>query len=847
MTFVSRQRLLVSACVLPMALTVPAYAQTAGQDQELRQTEVVVFAQKREQSLQDVPVSVTALDQAILEAAGVRDIKDLTILTPGLLVTSTSNETVTTARIRGIGTVGDNPGLESSVGVIIDGVYRPRNGVGFGDLGEIERIEVLKGPQGTLFGKNTSAGVIQVFSAAPEFEFSSRAEATIGNFEKVGLSGSVTGPIIADKLAFRAYATVQQRDGFTDVNTGPNSLASGRRFRDESTDGDQNYYSLRGQLLFTPNDTTDIRLIADFSARDENCCVGVVLPSPNPNAAGQSPTQNLINFLAGGEATRRPAQPFGRLAHSNRGTEQEIEDSGIQATVDIDLGWADFNSTTAVRYWETVNGQDADFTALDIWYRPADGNNARTFDTFSQEFRLNGATDFGGMDLNWLIGGFFAQEDLLTEDALLYGLDYYAYFAGRPTNPTGTRGLLNAAPASFGLVEGTIFQQGTGVRDTHKQEAETLAIFTNNSLAVTDKLELTLGLRYTVDDKELQSTFNTTGGGCQAALAGQAGIIGALGAASAGAILGNLCLPWMNNQFNGNLAQSLEQREWTYTAKAAYRWTDDFMTYGSFARGYKAGGFNHDREQNFGFNGTAFAVTRDNDTSFQGEFVDSFELGAKSTLLGGSLRLNGAAFLQNYENFQLNTFLGTNFIVTPIPEVESSGIEADFLWLPPVDGLTLQGGFTYSKTEYGTFTPVASGIALLPGATVSFAPEWATSGSISYERPIGNFVFSSSLNARYTSEYSTASDLLPAKDQDAFTLVNGRVGLGTADGKWTVELWAQNLTDEDYLQVGFNGPLQGSSGVATPTSTYNPAADTLTYMGFLGAPRTWGLTLKAAF
>jgi hypothetical protein len=190
----------------------------------------------------------------------------------------------------------------------------------YGDLGEIERIEVLKGPQGTLFGKNTSAGVIQVFSAAPEFEFASRAEATVGNFEKVGVSGSVTGPIIEDRLAFRAFATFQSRDGFTDVNRGPNALATGRAFRDDSKDSDQNYYSLRGQLLFTPNDATEIRLIADFSERDENCCVAVVLPSTNPNAATQSATQNLINFLAGGEATRRPARPFDRLALRNTGT-----------------------------------------------------------------------------------------------------------------------------------------------------------------------------------------------------------------------------------------------------------------------------------------------------------------------------------------------------------------------------------------------------------------------------------------------------------------------------------------------------------------------------------------------
>jgi iron complex outermembrane receptor protein len=137
---------------------------------------IVVTAQKREQNLQDVPVVVTAVGAKLLRDTGVKDIKDLTILTPGLTVTSTTSEASTTARIRGVGTVGDNPGLESSVGVVIDGVYRPRNGVGFGDLGEMERIEVLKGPQGTLFGKNTSAGVINIVTKEPEFGFGANAE-----------------------------------------------------------------------------------------------------------------------------------------------------------------------------------------------------------------------------------------------------------------------------------------------------------------------------------------------------------------------------------------------------------------------------------------------------------------------------------------------------------------------------------------------------------------------------------------------------------------------------------------------------------------------------------------------
>src|SRR5580692_2576653 len=209
-------------------------------------TEIIVTAQKREQNIQDVPISVIALSAQQLKEGGVTDIKNLQALTPGLTVTSTTSENVTTARIRGIGTVGDNPGLESSVGVVIDGVYRPRNGVGFGDLGEIEQIEILEGPQGELFGKNNDAGVINIVTKRPEMTFGATGEVTYGNYNDREVSGSVTGPL-GDIAAARFYAGYQKRDGFLDINTGlgPNT--------DNRTDN-RNFYTMRGQFLLTPSD-----------------------------------------------------------------------------------------------------------------------------------------------------------------------------------------------------------------------------------------------------------------------------------------------------------------------------------------------------------------------------------------------------------------------------------------------------------------------------------------------------------------------------------------------------------------------------------------------------------------
>ena len=229
---------------------------------------MTVTAQKREEAMQDVPIMVTALPRAAV--AGHRrhaTSRTCSCWCPACTSLRTTNESQTTARIRGVGTIGDNAGLESSVGVVIDGVYRPRTGVGFGDLGEIERIEVLKGPQGTVFGKNTSAGVINVVTRRPSYTQSAEGEITVGNYGELGVSGAYNDAL-GENAAFRIYAAKRKRDGFTDVNTGEGP-------RTETEDSDRNFHTLRGQLLLEPTDNLDINFIADYTSREENCCVGV--------------------------------------------------------------------------------------------------------------------------------------------------------------------------------------------------------------------------------------------------------------------------------------------------------------------------------------------------------------------------------------------------------------------------------------------------------------------------------------------------------------------------------------------------------------------------------------------
>jgi iron complex outermembrane recepter protein len=271
----------------------------------------------------------------------------------------------------------------------------------------------------------------------------------------------------------------------------------------------------------------------------------------------------------------------------------------------------------------------------------------------------------------------------------------------------------------------------------------------------------------------------------------------------------------------------------TGTAKLAYRFTDNVMSYLSYARGYKAGGFNLDRERTTGPLGAADPATSvDRDTSFPAELADSYELGTKTEWLADSLIVNAAAFYQQFSDFQLNTFTGITFVVASVPEVVSYGIDTDVLWNTPWERLTLQGGLTYARTrieEFGTtaafFSPERKSNQL------SFAPEWSTNLSATYEQPLSSdLLLRFNVGAKYTSEYNTGSDLAPGKVQEPLTLLNARIGIGNSAQHWTVEAWAQNLTNEDYFQVIFDAPLQPGTRDA-----------------FLGSPRMYGVTARFTF
>lgn len=802
--------------------------------------EIIVTATKRAESIQKVPIAVTALSGIELERAGVTDIQGLTRLVPSFFLSTTSSEVGgTTARIRGIGTQGNNPGLESAVGMYVDGIYRNRSTVGFTDLGEVERIEVLRGPQGTLFGRNTSAGALSVITRGPNLEEKEGYfRLSGGDYSLVDVRAGVSAPF-SSTAAGRVDLTYKQRDGFFE-----NDALTGQDYNTRDR------YAVRGQLAFTPSDDVDIRIIGDFGSRDETCCAGVYIVKgarTDPAIEALDPTQTL---------TSDASNPFGRVTYTTPGTNLDaiVDEWGLSAEIVWDQENFSLTSITGYRDWDAKNGGNLDYSGGHILFRDPD-NLANVFETFTQEIRLNGKA--GRMD--WLLGLFYSDESLQASLQNKVGADYSDFTS---------RVLGVSADASLGFPFGTVVlppfsvfgadtASGDGSSDVWNTDTQSLAVFTHNTFAMTDSTALTVGLRFTDEEKDLMGQVVTTGTSCAGMLAAtgfdpanpSGPITPVLGGLTNGALALQCLGGTLNSTLDGSYSDTRKESQLSGTLQLSHQFTDNVMGYASYASGYKSGGYNLDRSgldpdtvldgATSGPNAaTNFGIKTDvNALEFEEETVDAFELGLKSTLADGRVTLNVAAFYQDFENFQLNTFNGLTFFVVTLDAVESKGIEMD-ISAAISDSFRANFGVAYIDAKYDDNIQRSDGLPAtnLAGQQLTHAPEWSATAAIDYvssDGVIGDWRTMANLNVRWMSEYNTGSDLDPEKHQDAYAVVNARLGLMSGDDRWSIELWAYNLFDEEYFQTAFDSPIQNTSGVQSLES----------FSAFLGDPRLIGLTL----
>jgi outer membrane receptor protein involved in Fe transport len=898
---------LSAAC---LALSVPgmAFAQEAPQAEDNADAEIVVTAQGRSQLLSDVPVAISAVNAETLQNSGANDIRQLNQVAPSLLVSSTGTEANGSARIRGIGTVGDNPGLESSVPVFIDGVYRSRSGIGLNELGEIDRVEVQRGPQGTLGGRNSSAGLISIYSKKPSFTFGGSGELTYGNYDFMRAASSFTGPI-SEQLAFRVDGVYVKRDGF---------------YRDDQNGRDINNrdrYFLRGQLLFEPTDALSVRLIADYTSRTEECCAATYVDRTvnqfigdlnNPSTTGVASTttsNNIINVLRDlGQPLTAFNQGFGRniSVSPNRVFTGETKDYGFSGQVDYDFGGATLTSITAYRQYRSGQASDTDYGEVDILYRAPSDDAYRQFHTFTQELRLQGEAFDGKLD--WLVGGFFANEKLTVRDNLRFGNQYGRFancriisggglaFAYNPAaqscitpalRPTVSGALGAAGPLIVAGLDRLDTMNNVGTtNDRYFQNGTNWAIFTHNIVHITDTIDLTLGARYTKDKKDFNATFGNDNTVCTANQAALGPLLTTAAAGTAGAIIGLSCQGNSTAELNGvSIRDDRNEDQITGTAILSWKPIDDLLLYTSFARGYKAGGFNLDRSAlkspvpTFASVGGAQALV--GNLQFDPELVDSYELGAKFS--NGPFGLSVSAFRSDFSSFQLNTFNGTVFLVqnvngcdnlvggsnadTDLSNTTGSCATADITYgvrtqgleleasLTPARNFRMAAGLTYAKTTYrddliGTKNGAPLDLALrkLPGDNLSNAPEMVATSSVTWTPDIGSNGMSGLvyIDGRMTSDYNTGSDLFPQKEQDGFAVFNARIGLRGADEAWGIELWGQNIFNQDYAQVAFNSPFQAGQSSAPFVDPQYPGGRQI-FSQFLAEPRTYGITLRGKF
>jgi len=765
--------------------------------------EIIVTATKRATSVQDVPISVTVVNPAQLENQGVTSIKDLSSVASGFNIQSSQTETQgTSIRIRGVGTTGNNIGLESAVGVFIDGVYQSRPGVALGELTDIEALELLRGPQGTLFGRNTSAGALNIRTKKPDFDGTSGfADFTYGNFDLINVKGAVNFTA-SDQLAFRVNGAYRQRDGFLESS-----------LDDDIESHDRDRFLIRGQALWEPSDVTSLRLIADYSEIDENCCAAVNLVASPLLGAGVNTLFPALGFEDGLEA-----QTF-----NDQGFTNGSDSFGISGELVHDFGNVEATLIGSYRDFSAFSTQQ-DFNASLQYSVPQLDDDIETI-TAELRFQGNAFDD----RLDWLIGGYWADETIDEIFALELGADYSTSVSLANTGNPGFLSLFSAAGQG-------LLQAGAG-----------LAPITHNIFSVTDKLDLTVGVRYNDDSKDgsfTQSSFNNDA--CVASLT----LAGSLGGAPAatGAALASFVpapfLPTVASPASGTAAflncfpfaapvlsavaanpaaagagQTLLPRlfddnfsddEFIYTVKADYDITDDVLAYASFSHGYKAGGFNLDPT----------AAQGGSDPRFNSEEVDSYELGIKTTLADGRVRFNLTGFYSTFDNFQVLEFTGTRFQTFNVDDVSSKGIEAE-LNARLSDAVSLNGGLTYADAEYGDDCDRGGTIApatLLCGFSLTNAPEISATQS----------------DRRTSTNPQVALGVLnPLDTQNGVTKVNARLGFSMPGDRASIEFWGLNLTDQITRGITFNTPLQGTGGVARSA--------------FTESPRQYGVTVRTNF
>ncbi|PCI67339.1 MAG: TonB-dependent receptor [Gammaproteobacteria bacterium] len=812
---IKANKLLVSVAVSMALYGGSVYAEEA--DDEEDSNVIIITASKRPTSLQETPIAITVISEESIEQTKIQDIYDLQALVPTLRVTPLQRSTNTGFALRGFANGTNNTGIEPSVGIFIDGVYRSRAAAQIGDLPRLDQIEVLSGPQSTLFGKNASAGVINIRTKAPSFDLEGKVEIGVGNYNQRVVKAYVTNSL-TDNVAFSLSALSSTRDGYT------TSIANGLG---ELNDRDRTGF--RGQLLWEPSDDISVRLIADMSEIDEVCCTIA-------NFA-DGPVAPVMAAFAGGIALD-PSTPFSYESALNFNPVNKVEDSGFSIEANVDYGSFIFTSITASRTNESSSRGDVDFSAADL----LEERTRVDIDTFTQEFRLTSTGADNKFD--WMVGAFIFQEDIDTDDSILFG-----------TQARGIFDTLFGGPAALGATEsfytsldaGSILRSGDGAVTEYTQSNDAFSIFATFDYELSDQLTATLGLSYTDDEKEITvSQINTdvfsaidldrdlTVFGVPITFLGQDALVAGL----RGLQFLQPMLAFPNAVEDGKSSDD----DITWSLRLAYEVNENVNLFATASTGFKATSWNLSRD-------TRPTDADDNDdgiidivaaglargdqeygTRFAGPEESSvFELGMKTRFEQGAF--NVTIFDQTIKGFQSSTFIGTGFVLANAGEQSTKGIEFDSVYRPTENiTLTLAGSFLdpiYDSYQNAAVDQNGNAIHFTGRAPTGIHPRSLVAGvKYDFELASGSYAY---VRADYLQESKVlVGDASPDIYREVGT-VNMSAGITLLNGV-NVQLWVRNLNDDEYFMSAFPTPIQAGSLSAYPNQ-----------------PRTYGASVSYEF
>ena len=856
---------IVGLAVAATLLTGNAVAQESGQLEE-----VVVTATKREQTLQDVPVAVTVTTADTIEKAAIRDIADLSSVVPSLRIGQLQTSTNTNFIIRGFGNGANNPGIEPSVGVFVDGVYRSRSAGSIGDLVDVQRVEVLRGPQSTLFGQNASAGVISVVTKKPEFELGGMVEATLGNMNERNFKGKVTGPI-SDTVAFSLAGSMNQRDGYF------TNLTSGNKINDRDR------WDLRAQLLWNASENTSVRLIADKSEIDELCCgVSNLLNGPTGGLVQNPVFGNGRIYPGTANATgNAPGLPFDRKAYLNKDPRNVVENDGISLHIDWAGEAISLASITAIRHQKTDFDYDFDFTGADLGRT---NRNVGDIESISQELRLS--FDNGGA-VRGLLGGYYITEDVKYDNIIQFGSNMRGYANGLTLAGSGNAAALAQLEAALGVPANTFFAANTGSSIFTKQDSDAYTLFGQLEFDLGERASLLAGVAYTNTSKNVD--FKQTNNDAFASLdLVQIGFAQAFqtitGLPPTPANLGNPALAAAVAAADGisvrpcpspqttpptpcNSALGLyplqflhpvvpftdksDDSKLTYTVRLSFDVTENINAYAGVSTGYKATSWNLSRD-------SKPLAPATPPRSPAGGFVNPYyprfgtrkagpeestvyEIGLKGRWPRAAVYV--ALFDQNIKGFQDNTFRGTGFVLSNAGKQSTQGVEIETQF-QLADNWRVDLAATLLDPVYDSYTgapsPCSGRNVDRTGQRPNNIHDTSISAGIQYAwsmDDVQGFVRAdyqyeqNTLVNQHEQSTSVCSTTLPSNTFDVYRQINTvNASAGFSRDGWDFMIWGRNLTDDDYIVQSFPSVAQQFS-----------------VSGYPNQPRTYGVTVRKNF